>query len=214
MSSARATSTLARKHAILEAALDCFTRHGIQATTIEQLCQQAGCSIGSIYHHFGNKEGIASGLFIHGMGKLHAALLTGLYSCSSAEQSVRAVVLTYSDWVSENRDLARYLLNSRDIAFTDAARQMLRRINQEYLQEIYQLFAPYVLRGEMKLLPQETYIPIISGPIEDYVRHWLTGQFRESPAKVKHVFAEAAWNAVRSDGVTAPAAGTVDGGIA
>jgi AcrR family transcriptional regulator len=198
MTSVRTTSTLARKHAILEAALDCFTRQGIQATTIEHLCTRAGCSIGSIYHHFGNKEGIASGLFIHGIRLLHGDLLAGLHRCSTAEESVKAVVLQYSDWVTANPDLARYLLNSRDIVFTDAARQELRRIYHDHLLRIVEWFTPFVLHGEMKLLPPETYIPIISGPIEDYARHWLAGQFRDSPAIAKHVFAEAAWNGVRT----------------
>jgi AcrR family transcriptional regulator len=198
MTSVRASSTLARKHAILGAALDCFTRHGIQATTIEQLCGAAGCSTGSIYHHFRNKEGIASGLFIHGIRMLHADLLGGLYRCGSAEQSVKAVVLEYSDWVTAHPELARFLLHSRDIVFTDAARQQLRRIYHDHLLKITDWFTPFVLHGEIKLLPFETYVPIISGPIEDYARHWLAGQFSDSPVEVQHVFAEAAWQGVRA----------------
>jgi AcrR family transcriptional regulator len=196
--SARASSTLARKHAILDAALDCFTRHGLQATTIEHLCAAAGCSVGSIYHHFGNKEGIASGLFIHGIQLLHADLQGALYRCDSAEASVRTAVLQYSEWVTANPELARYLLNSSDIAFTDSARQTLRRIYHDHLQKITEWFAPFVVRREIRLLPKETYIPIISGPIEDYARHWLAGQFRASPADVKNVFADAAWHGVRA----------------
>jgi hypothetical protein len=49
----------------------------------------------------------------------------------------------------------------------------------------------------MKRLPADTYVPIISGPIQDYALHWLSGQAMNSPAKVKNVFADAAWNAVR-----------------
>ena len=37
----------------------------------------------------------------------------------------------------------------------------------------------------MKALPIDTYVPIISGPIQDYTRYWLAGQVKESPAKVK-----------------------------
>ena len=55
----------------------------------------------------------------------------------------------------------------------------------------------YAETGGMKALPADTYVPLISGPIQDYTRYWLAGQVKESPAKVKAVFADAAWNAVR-----------------
>ena len=69
------TTTPARRAAILDAALARFIGNGVEATTIEDLCRDAACSIGSLYHHFGNKEGVAGGLFIDGIQRLNADLL-------------------------------------------------------------------------------------------------------------------------------------------
>jgi AcrR family transcriptional regulator len=192
------TTTPARRESILKAALTRFIGHGVEATTIDDLCRDAGCSIGSLYHHFGNKEGVAAGLFIDGIQRLNADLLRKLKRCETAEQGVRTVVTQYSDWVTAHRDLARYLLNSRDIAFPPETKEQLREIHRSHIGEVFRWFAPFVRDGDMKALPVETYVPIISGPIQDYTRYWLAGQVQQSPAKVKTVFADAAWNAVRT----------------
>jgi AcrR family transcriptional regulator len=192
----RAT-TPARRASILKAALDCFIGQGVEATTIDDIVRASGSSIGSLYHHFGNKEGVAAGLFIDGIQRLNADLLRKLKRCKTAEESVRTVVTQYSDWVTAHRDIARYLLNSRDIAFPPETKDQLREIHRSHITEVFRWFGPYVRDGQMKALPADTYVPIISGPIQDYTRYWLAGQVKESPAKVKAVFADAAWNAVR-----------------
>ncbi len=192
----RAT-TPARRAAILRAALDCFIGQGVEGTTIDDICRASGASIGSLYHHFGNKEGVAAGLFIDGIERLNADLLRKLARCKTAEAGVRTVVTQYCDWVTSHRDIARYLLNSRDIAFPPETKERLRAMHRAHITEIFRWFAPHVRDGTMKGLPVDTYVPIISGPIQDYTRAWLAGQVKDSPAKVKGVFADAAWNAVR-----------------
>lgn len=193
-------ATAARKSQILDAALSCFTDVGIEATTIDDIRRYADCSTGSIYHHFGSKEGIASELFIEGVQRLNADLMTKLTRCRTAERAVKTVVTQYSDWVTRNRDLAGYLLNSRDLAMSAQAVEMLHDVNRAHIRRVFEFFAPFVGSGAMQILPVETYIPIISGPIQDYARHWLAGQFTDSPAKVKAVFAEAAWSAMKGAG--------------
>jgi AcrR family transcriptional regulator len=191
-------ATPLRRQEILEAALGRFTAHGIEATTIEQIRAAAGCSIGSLYHHFKSKEGLWRALFIEGISGLNADLVTQLESCTSAEQGVRTVVNQYSDWVSTHPDLARFLLHSRDIIVDAEAKRELRQIHREHLRQVFAWFMPYVQRGDMKQLPADTYVPIISGPIQDYARQWLSGQLPTPPSEVKHIFAEAAWRGVQS----------------
>ena len=189
--------TPARQAVILNAALACFTRQGIEATTISDICDRAGCSIGSLYHHFGNKEGIASQLFIRGIGQLNEDLLNQLETCSNAESGVRVVVTQYADWVTVHKPLARFLLQSRQIQFPNDVKSQVRDTHHAHIQKVFEWFAPFVADGAMKILPVESYIPIISGPIQEYTRRWLAGQIKQPPAELKIVFADAAWNSVR-----------------
>jgi len=194
---ARRRATRARKDSVLKAALECFSRLGTEGATVQDIQREAGCSIGSIYHHFGSKEGIAEELFLDGISRFNEGMLRRLRRCADAEQSVRAVVSYYVEWSTRNRQLARYL-HSRDIDFTAEARARLTEIHRSYIADVFAWFAPFVAAGQMRLLPAETYVPLISGPIQEYVRRWLSGHSARSPRQVRDIFGDAAWSAVRA----------------
>lgn len=194
----RSGATAQRKQQILDGALSCFTRKGYEKTTVADICRESACSVGSLYHHFGNKEGVAGELFIFAIELLNADLLARLGRCRTVANGVRMVVTQYSDWVTANPELAR-LLHSGEVEFTPGARTRLREIYRSHIEAVFIWFHPYVVSGLMRALPPETYVPLISGPIRDYTRQWLSGRVKSEPAKVKAVFAEAAWNAVKVD---------------
>jgi AcrR family transcriptional regulator len=192
-------ATVARRASVLQAALACFTRHGIDATTIGEIQRAAGCSVGSLYHHFGSKEGIAEELFIEGISRFNHGMVRRLKRAHGAEQSVKAVVRFYCDWSTRNRALASYL-HSRDIDFSAPARIRLKDIYRGYITEVFAWFAPFVANGEMRALPVDAYVPLISGPIQEYVRRWLSGHYERAPGTMKELFATAAWQTVRAEG--------------
>jgi AcrR family transcriptional regulator len=189
-------ATPARRQTILRAALTCFSEEGIDRVTVEQLCTRAGCSVGSLYHHFGSKEGVAGALFLECIGDLNAGLIERLEACGDAEAGVRACVEQYAEWVEANPERARFLIHYRDIQFTADDRRRLKQVYNEHFGAVFTWFARFVAEGSMKMLPPTTYIPIISGPIEDYTRAWLSGRTDRPPAAVKGVFADAAWAAM------------------
>lgn len=43
---------------VLDAALDLFSHHGYRATSVREIADRAGVSIGAVYHHFPDKETI------------------------------------------------------------------------------------------------------------------------------------------------------------
>ena len=102
-----------RKDEILQAALACFTEHGVDVTTIEMIRDRSGASIGSLYHHFGNKERIIAALYLAGTAQYADLLQRGFASAASAEACVKLLVTSYIDWVAANPDWARFILHSR-----------------------------------------------------------------------------------------------------
>lgn len=102
-----------RKDEILQAALACFTEHGVDVTTIEMIRDRSGASIGSLYHHFGNKERIIAALYLAGTAQYADLLQRGFASAASAEACVKLLVTSYIDWVVANPDWARFILHSR-----------------------------------------------------------------------------------------------------
>lgn len=190
-------ATVARRASVLRAALVCFTRAGVDGTTIGDIQRAASCSVGSLYHHFGSKEGIAEELFIEGIARFNRGMLRRLRRCTSAEESVKAVVRFYCDWSARNRALASYL-HARDIDFSEQARARLKDVYRGYIGEVFAWFAPFVGGGEMRALPRDAYVPLISGPIQEYVRRWLSGHYERPPGAMKELFADAAWKAMRA----------------
>ncbi len=193
----RSAATRARKASVLQAALSCFAELGIEGTTVHDIRRKADCSIGSIYHHFGSKDGIAEELFLDGIQKLNQGMLRKFRGCDNAADSVHAVVDYYCEWSTRNQQLARYL-HSRDIDFSPTAKARLKDIHRAYITAVFTWFAPFLERGEMRLLPVDAYVPLISGPVQEHVRRWLSGDHTNPPRRVKKLFADAAWNAVKS----------------
>ena len=48
---------------VMQAAIHLFTKQGYFNTSVPDIVRESGVSTGSIYHHFGDKEGIAKTLF-------------------------------------------------------------------------------------------------------------------------------------------------------
>lgn len=52
----------ARRDRILDAARRCIARHGFHRTTMNEICAEAGISLGALYVYFDSKEALISGL--------------------------------------------------------------------------------------------------------------------------------------------------------
>ena len=186
-------STEQRKIEIMEAALACFAEIGFAGTTIEHIRERSNASTGSIYHHFGNKEGIAGALYLYGKDLYWDGLLSVLEKSSTAEALVKSVVAHHLQWTEENPDWARYLLYMRRDAALKESEDRLRESTAAYLSRVGVIFRPLVERGDIAQYPKELYIPLIIGPAQEVIRHWLAGRSDKKPTQVKDVLSEAAW---------------------
>ncbi len=59
---------------ILDAAAECFTRAGYDATGVAEICARAGASKGAFYHHFPSKQAVFLALFDQWLHELNAAM--------------------------------------------------------------------------------------------------------------------------------------------
>lgn len=186
-----------RKQEILDAALACFTENGIEATTIEMIRERSQASVGSMYHHFGNKESIAASLYVEALAEHHAYQQSLLEKARSAEDCVKAIAYAYVDWVSANPDKARFVLYNRSVLAKTGKADELKERTRKHYTDVVAWFRPYIERGEMKKLPLEVFGSLIIGPVHDYARLWLSGRAKTDIKGYREIFAEAAWNSLR-----------------
>src|SRR3954466_13066859 len=185
------TQPTARQQAILDAALGAFLEKGVLATTIEDVRERSGASVGSIYHHFGSKEGIAAALFVEGMRSYQDGAVEALRA-----KGVRGFVKRHVGWVADNPRLAAYLLTQREPAVEQASRADLAEINRAFFAGIREWIAA---QDDLKPLPFDLFHAVVLGPAQEWSRHWLAGNADTSPKRAARVLADAADAAVRKE---------------
>lgn len=189
-----------RRAAILDAALVEFNAKGLAGTSIADIRRRSGASVGSIYHHFGDKEGIAGALNLEGLLDYQRGFIAELDGARDARDGVLRVVHHHVRWISRHPDLARFLLLGRDADVTLSTERPLRELNRRFFGAVQRWVAPLVEKGELLDLSPEVLTALWIGPSQELARHWLAGRTRVNPAAAVPVLAEAAWRSMTPGG--------------
>lgn len=188
-----------RRREILMAALSCFCEHGISGSTIDMIREKSGASVGSLYHHFGNKEKIAVALYSEGMKDHYYRLRIALENTQSAEQGVKSIVATFINWIADNPEWARFVFYSRSQVVQIDKDEAVKQGNREHWGMLKEWFTPLVKNNSVKPLPPECYSSIIVGPAQDYARRWLSGRASIDIREYIDIFSDAAWQALKPE---------------
>lgn len=90
LSAPTSEATTDRRQDILNAALACAVDGGVDAVSIDGVRARCGASVGSIYHHFGNKDGIVAALFFDIFHDQSRSVQAQLDAARGVEAGVRA----------------------------------------------------------------------------------------------------------------------------
>ena len=187
-----------RRRDILEAALYCFVNKGYAATTIDEVRVSSGASIGSIYHHFGSKEQLAGELYIEGLKLYQTGFIQSLKAALHARSGVRSMVTFHLDWVAENPDLARFLLEEREPEVVLATAAPLRELNKTLFLEVRTWLDEQIEEGPIRPLPYDIFYATVMGPAIEFTRNWLEGRTTSPLEEARDVLGDSAWEAVKA----------------
>jgi len=76
---------------ILDAAAQCFSRQGYDATGVAELCSTAGVSKGAFYHHFPSKQAVFLSLLDRWLGMLDEQLLATMEQTGTAAEAMQRI---------------------------------------------------------------------------------------------------------------------------
>lgn len=182
---------MSRRETILEAALDSLGSSG--EVTIEDVRRRSGASVGSIYHHFGDKDGILAALYAQVLRDYQAGLQRALRAGPDAEDGIRALVRHHLRWVERNPERALFLLDR------GVARERAKEEVEELNESMFATIDDWVENQKaIRPMRREVFFVAVFGPAQALSRSWLarrTGSLRQMEDDV----AAAAWRAVRSD---------------
>lgn len=182
---------------VLETALKLFDSVGYSATTIEDIRLQSEVSVGSIYHYFGSKEGIAGALYVESLRDFQRGLVRVLLESGDAEQGVRGAVGHHLRWVDSNRARARFLMRRRETELAQANRADVELLNRELFTYLGEWYRPLAEGGEIRDLSLPLVYAIWFGPAQELSRLALAGSKPPRLLDAESALADAAWAALR-----------------
>lgn len=185
------------KRILLQDALECFVEFGIEATSIEMIRERADSSVGAIYHHFKNKEGIVGALFSAALQDQMQQRTVALQQARGVQQGVTVIIGRYIDWVVQNPDFARFLFMARRALGTEQNAAVAVQ-NQQRNQAVFvwlQLQADEEI-AQLAKIPRELLLSLMLGATESYCRAWLSHKVSTSPTLYKQALIDAAWQSI------------------
>jgi AcrR family transcriptional regulator len=186
------------KRHILQAALACFNEQGLEPTTIEQIRGRCDTSVGNIYHHFGNKDGLIAALFFCALADQARLREQYLGMAKTIEESVAALVYSYLDWVAAEPEFARFQFQSRSSVAKGPMAEELAERNRHRNRQMREWLTEPSGVAALGEVPVELLPSLIIGQAESYCRAWLSGRVLTPPDRFREPLAQASWASLQS----------------
>ena len=102
---------------ILTAALDLFVEQGYHNVSVHEIRARADVSIGSIYKHFGGKEGIADALYTHILGELDKRIDQIMAQHTGAIAQCEGIIDALFRHTETHRNIIAYIFHTKHADF-------------------------------------------------------------------------------------------------
>lgn len=140
-------TTTARSRAILATASRLFAKKGYSQTTTAEIAREAEVAEGTLYHHFGSKDGIFLTLFDETMEGYLAGIEAILARRATGRETLSAFARFHFDYVSLRK--VQYLILLRDFPVHLTVEHFAKGSPQrEKLDRITRLFSRILARGK------------------------------------------------------------------
>jgi len=136
----------ARSRAILTTASRLFAEKGYSNATTSEIAREAGVAEGTLYHHFGSKDGIFLTLFDETIDGFLAGIEELLAREATGRETLGALARFLFDYVSRHQE--QYLILLRDFPVHLMVEQFSKGSPQrEKLDRVTELFSRVLARG-------------------------------------------------------------------
>lgn len=180
----------------LVAALALFDAQGVEATTIEQVRDAAEISVGSLYHHFGSREGLMIALYEDLLERYRSTMWAELSRHDGTRALLDAFVKTHIAWSMLYPAAARFLAEHRHHRALGAAENRLQSGTTDFLRPLLLRLKPAITAGILKPLPPELLLSLVIGPVQNWLRMQRAGRASLSPANAARKLSDLIWDAV------------------
>ena len=134
---------------ILSVTLSLFSNKGYFNTSVRDIARESGVSIGSIYHHFKDKEGIASAMYNNLLDRMITELALIKSSNNTAHDRCREVISFLFKMTEEEPEVMEFMLSSKHRDFLPNEKPVCSSAPFELMRE---LVKDGMVSGEIQLM--------------------------------------------------------------
>jgi len=102
---------------ILTTALDLFVDKGYHSISIHEIQKQADVSIGSIYNHFGGKEGIAEALYKHILNEMDELVDGVIAEMESPSEQCQEIIKQLFEHTETHQNIMAFVFHAKHTEF-------------------------------------------------------------------------------------------------
>ena len=123
---------------IIVAALHLFTQRGYFNTSVPDMARMAQVSVGSIYHHFKDKEDVARALYLGLMEGMQGELSRIAEAHDTASERCRAVMAMLFELTESSREAMDFMLYAKHREFLPGERPVCSSMPFETMRDFVQ----------------------------------------------------------------------------
>lgn len=113
-----------RVDAILSGAVQAFSANGFAATSMREIAQRAGASLGTIYYHFESKDEILRALICGNFRRVHAALDAALEGVDNPHEAIAIFIDNHIRFFARRLDEMRVMSHELDTLAGEAGAEV------------------------------------------------------------------------------------------
>ncbi len=206
----RIRASEARRRQILDAALELFLEAGVGNCRVEDLFERSGASVGSFYHHFGSKPGLAAALYLEILEKFQGDFLSELSRHRSARTGIKGMVRHHLAWVAEDPQRAAYLFQCLEPEVFVVCHEQENQMTTAFFGKCLEWLEKRAAAGQIRKMSVLEYYVLWMGPTLELTRAWLMNVQKkwtwmgaehcrpEALLGAQKTLAEAAWQVLRA----------------
>lgn len=158
------------KERILEAAFALFRKHGVEATTIEEICEKADVAKGTFFNYFPHKEAVFGYLSEKWVADAETRIGEMLEKSGHLWPKLRDLFIEFASFYEEDRELSKHMMMEWTRQMHTSDDPLCRRWDGLGEHVVRQLQA----RGELRRdVPAERASLVLGDVYHSTVVHWL-----------------------------------------
>ncbi|MDX2471308.1 MAG: TetR/AcrR family transcriptional regulator, partial [SAR324 cluster bacterium] len=165
--------TQIKKQKIFEVALKLFFEQGYSGTTIEDIRKKSGVSVGSLYHHFSNKEILADQLYLSVVEAFCTKGIKSITDSKSPKDLIENWITFHFNWFQKGKKAAHFMMSHQIKTLGILQQNTLIKIQEKFFFQFSQNLEEANSQESLNVTDPSLFFFILIGPTESFSRIWL-----------------------------------------